>query len=86
MDCSRSTRQIPTSSRSAFKRLGTDTAQMTVATSSVVKHLHVIEYIGPGQLQSFVDAFTDSFFLQTTQGGFRFVYRTGSGPKVVACT
>lgn len=45
MDCARSTRQIPTSSRSAFKRFGTDAAQMTMAAGSVVKHLDVIEYI-----------------------------------------
>ena len=46
LECSRSSRQTPTSSRGAFKRLGTDAAKMAVAAGSVVERLDVVEDIG----------------------------------------
>lgn len=45
MECSRSSRQTPASSRGAFKRLGTDAAKMAVAAGSVVEPLSVVEDI-----------------------------------------
>lgn len=46
VDCSRSGRQTPASSRGAFERLGADAAQMAVAAGSVVERLDVVEDIG----------------------------------------
>lgn len=45
LECSRSSRQTPASSRGAFKRLGTDAAKMAVAAGSVVERLDVVEDI-----------------------------------------
>lgn len=46
VDCSRSGRQTPASSRGAFRRLGADAAQMAVAAGSVVERLDAIKDIG----------------------------------------
>ena len=46
VDCPWSSRQTPTSSRGAFKRLGTDAAKMAMAAGSVVERLDVVENIG----------------------------------------
>lgn len=40
---------------------------MTVAPGSVVEDLDVVKNIGPGHFSGFVDAFADTFFLQTTE-------------------
>lgn len=62
MDCCRFGRQIRVPRRGAFERLGTDAAQMAVTTGPVVKHLNVIEDVGPSEISGFVDAFADPFF------------------------
>jgi len=70
MDCLHSGRQIPTSHRGAFERLGTDLTQMAVSSRSIIKDLDVIEDIGTGELTGFVDTFADSFLFQATEEGF----------------
>ena len=45
MECSRSSRKTPASSRGAFKRLGADAAKMSVAAGSVVERFDVVEDI-----------------------------------------
>lgn len=45
MECSRSSRKPPASSRGAFKRLWTDAAKMAVAAGSVVERLNIVEDI-----------------------------------------
>ena len=67
LDCTRLGRQFPASRRGAFKRLGTDAAEMAVATGSVVEHLDIVEDIGSGEIARFVDAFPDALLLQAAE-------------------
>ncbi len=43
---------------------------MTVAPGPVVEHFNVIEDIRPGQISSFIDAFSDTLFFQRTEERF----------------
>jgi hypothetical protein len=43
---------------------------MTVAPGPVIEDFNVIEYIGPGQIPGFIDAFTDPFFFKRTEERF----------------
>ena len=70
-------RQTLTSRCGAFKRLGTDVAQMAMATDAVVDDFDVVEDVGPGQLPGFADALAHAFFLQAAEEGL--------GNGIVSC-
>jgi hypothetical protein len=60
----------PTAS-GGFELLGTYSAQVAMATSSIVERLDVLGDLRDGKLAILVDPLLDAFLLQTAEEGFR---------------
>src|ERR1700743_286092 len=63
----RDLRHFAASRRHAFKRIGTDAAEMGMATGAIVEDLDVVKDIGATPTAGFVDTFADAFFLQAAE-------------------
>ena len=57
----------PASQLGCLKGLGADATEMTVATSSIIEHLDVVEDICAGHFPRFVYPLFDSLFLQAAK-------------------
>ena len=57
------------SQRSLFKGFGTDAADVAMTTGSIVEDLGVVEDIGTGEIAGLIEAFADTFLLQTAEEG-----------------
>lgn len=62
-----------------FELIGTDTAQVTVATLRIVEAVDVVRYVEKSRLSISIDAFLDSLFLQAAEE--RLGYATGTAER-----